>query len=144
MRVSQPAILLCLCSLIPVSLSAQQLTPSAGATPSLPEPNAQGPTLIQRSLAAVTGGVQVTDVTLTGTATVPGNSGPQTGRIVLVATASGRTQVTTDSGSGIWDYTTGARVGNSTGSDGVAHKIPAQNLPAIHPAWFFPAFVLAA
>jgi hypothetical protein len=144
-RGSLAVFLLLACTLTPRTAAAQQLPAGTlPATPSLPQPNAQGPALIQQSIAALTGGVQVRDVTLTGKSTIPGNSGPQTGSIVLVATANGRTQVTTDSGSGIWDYTSGTRVGNYSSPDGVIHRIPAQNLPAIHPAWFFPAFIMAA
>jgi hypothetical protein len=126
------------------SLPAQQLTPSAAGTPSLPQPNAQGPALIQRGLAALTGGVQVRDVALTGTAT-----GVQSGDIVLVATASGKAQITLTSSAGVNtqtdDYSAaGPHAGNYSGPDGVTHKIPSQSLLGIHPAWFFPAFILAA
>jgi hypothetical protein len=138
MRSSLTAVLLFACFVAPVAVSARQATAASTA--------AQATPLLVQSLAAQTGGVQITDVTLTGTATIPGLSGSQTGSIVLVATATGRTQVTTTSpsGDGIQDYTSGTRVGNYSGADGVNHKMPPQSLPSIHPAWFFPAFILAA
>jgi hypothetical protein len=147
MRVSHPAILLCLCSLIPVPLSAQQSTPSAVAAPSLPQPNAQGPALIMQSLAAATGGVQVTDVTLSGTSTVASPTGGQSGSITLTATAIGQEQLTFEAPDGTHtdtrDFSAGRRAGKFSAPNGVGGNTPPQSLPGIHPAWFFPAFVMA-
>jgi len=142
-RGSLAVFLLLACTLAPRTAAAQQLP--AGT---LPVPTPAAAALLQRGLAALTGGVQITDVTLTGTASVPNHPGASTGSIVLVATAGGRSQVTLTSSTGvdteINDYSAGPHSENYSGPDGVIHKTPPQSLPAIHPAWFFPAFIIAA
>lgn len=147
MRASWLTILSYLCLLVPASLSAQQLTPSAAATPGLPQPNAQGPALIQQSLAALTSGVKITDVTLTGTSTVAGVPGPLSGSVTLTATAGGGAQLVFVAPDGTHtdtrNFSAGSRAGNFSGPGSIAGNIPPQSLPGIHPAWFLPAFILA-
>jgi hypothetical protein len=144
MRTSRPALLLCLCWLIPVSVSAQQ---PASAGSSSGSQSSQGATLLQQARTALIGGVQISDVTLIGTTTVPIHPGAQSGSIVLVATANGRAQITLTSSAGVDtetdDYSGGPHIENYSGPDGVAHTTPSQGLPPIHPAWFFPTFILA-
>jgi hypothetical protein len=144
MRSSLTAVLLFLCLTISGSVSAQQ-SASAGSTSG--SQSSQEATLLQQALTALTGGVQIKDVTLTGTASVPNHPGAPTGNIVLVATANGRSQVTLTSSAGVDteadDYSAGPHASQSSGPGGVVFTTPPQSLPAIHPAWFFPAFIMA-
>ncbi len=84
---SGPLLLLCLiCS---VSASAQQSTSTSAAPTSDP----QAVALVHRSLAELTGGVAVTDVTLTGTAHRIAGSDDETGTATLEATSAGDSRV---------------------------------------------------
>jgi hypothetical protein len=114
----------------------------------LPQPNPQGATLIQQSLAALTGAFAVTDVTMTGAYTVTNASGAQSGTITMVATSSGQSQSTVTLPSGTYSETRSISGGSAsmteTGPDGVAHTISTQTALAPNPAWFCPALVLTA
>jgi hypothetical protein len=83
MRAPRPALVLLPCVLIPASLSAQQSTTPVPA-PAASDPQAVA--LIQKALAALTGGAPVTDVTLTGTARRIAGSDDETGTATLKAT----------------------------------------------------------
>jgi hypothetical protein len=132
------AVILCLVS---VPTLGQEPTP-----PPLPQPNAQGPTLVQQGLAALTGGVELRDVTLTGTSNVASPTGAQSGSITLTATAIGQEQLAFNAPDGthtdVRDFSGGGRAGRFSAPDGTSGNIPPQSLPGIHPAWFFPAFVM--
>lgn len=143
MRASWPTILFLICPLVPASLSAQQ---SASASSTSGPQSSQAASLLQQSLAALTGGVQVTDVTLTGTSTVASATGGQSGSITLTATAIGQEQLTFEAPDGTHsdtrDFSNGRRAGTFSGPD-ASGNTPPQSLPGIHPAWFFPAFIMA-
>src|ERR1039458_1626191 len=89
-RISQLAVLLLLCPLIPVSLAAQVLT-STGPSSVASDP--QAVSLLQKSLAAQTGGLPLTDVTLTGTARRIAGSDDETGTATLKATSAGDSRI---------------------------------------------------
>jgi hypothetical protein len=139
MRSSLTAVLLFACFVAPVAVSARQATAASTA--------AQATPLLVQSLAAQTGGVQITDVTLTGTSTAAGQSGPQSGNITLTATSSGGAQLVFAAPDGTHtdtrNFSAGSRAGQFSGPSGAGGNIPPQSLPGVHPAWFFPAFVLA-
>ena len=120
----------------------------------------QAASIIQQSIAAMTGGVPVTDVTMTGTATTtisvsgPSGTNPATGSnsesgtVTLVATATGQGKsiVTTAAGTRteIRDISTGSPTLTETGFDGVTHTVTTQSALSPHPAWFYAAFVLSS
>jgi hypothetical protein len=128
-----------------IPIRAQQSSPTAPTAP--PSANAQGATLLQQGLAAGTGGTQITDMTLTGASTVAGKAGPQSGSVTLLATAAGQEQLTFTGPDGTHidtrDFSPGHHAGNFSMPGGISGKTPPQNLTGIHPAWFFPAFILA-
>jgi hypothetical protein len=131
-----------------VSSAALGQQPTPPPPPPLPQPNPQAATYIQQGLSALDGGLQVTDVTMTGTYTVTNASGTQSGTITLVATASGQGQSTVTLPSGTYSETRTISGGSAsmteTGPDGVAHAISTQTALSPNPAWFCPALVLTA
>jgi hypothetical protein len=161
--------LLCLLSifcLVSVSVSSQQSTPTI--TTSGPQ-TPQAASILQQSIAAMTGGAPVTDVTMTGTMTITtnlvasGNVGsplaPQsvattagantdTGTVTLVATSAGRTQSTVTTSTGthteIRDISGGWPTLTVIGTDGVVHTVTTQSALAPHPASFYLPFVLTS
>ncbi len=155
MRSSQPALLLFLCSVIPALLVAQQSTPT-GTTSGSQTP--QAASIIQQSLAAMTGGAPVTDVTMTGTVTVTQNSASspsspnqlttESGTIMLVATAAGQSQISITLPSGNWvttqNYATNPRTSSVAGPTGTTQDTAPEDSMAPHPAWFCPTLVMAA
>ena len=161
MRTPRPALVLLLCSLIPASLSAQQSTTPAPA-PTASDPQAVA--LLQKSLIAMTGGIAVTDATLTGSARRIAGSDDETGTATLKATSLGDSRVDLSFPSGerveIRNHSalplpgsmpTGApgaasstpqAVGAFSGPDGALHPIAGHNLLA-DPAWFLSAMTIA-
>jgi hypothetical protein len=147
MRTPRPLLLLLACLVVPASLIAQESSSSPSSTTPGPQ-DSQAASLLRQSIAAMTGGAPITDVTMTGTATLTIGSDAESGTIVLVATASGQSRVTLDLPSGsrsdFRDYSTATHTGTFAGPDGVSHSVPTPLLAAPHPAWFFPAFVMAS
>ncbi len=157
---SGPLLLLCLiCS---VSASAQQSTSTSAAPTSDP----QAVALVHRSLAELTGGVAVTDVTLTGTAHRIAGSDDETGTATLEATSAGdsrvdllfpsgnRTEIRNPAGTPLSDsfppnvlvpavaMQSPQPVGAWSGPDGVTHGMAGHNVMT-DATWFFPALTLA-
>jgi hypothetical protein len=159
--------LLCLFSiscLVSTSVSARQSTSSA-APPVTSDPQAVA--LIQSALAAVTRGVPVSDVTLTGTADRVAGSDNESGTATLSATSVGdsrinlnfpsgqRTEIRNHAALPLADSVapgvpaaavegqtqTMQPAGSWSGPDGVPHGMPNHNL-ATDAAWFFPAATL--
>lgn len=101
--------------------------------------------LLQKSAAVASGGGQISDVTLTGTARRIAGSTDESGQIEFKALASGeaRLDLTFPSGKTSEVYAIGARgpVGEWTGEDGQAHTIAYHNL-LVDSAWFCPTLVL--
>jgi hypothetical protein len=118
------------------SATAQQATASAP----------QAGAVLQQSLAALTGGHPLTDVTLSGTARRIAGSDDESGTAVLKALASGasRVDLTLSSGqhSEILNTSVAPAAGSWSGPDSVPHAIAFHNLLA-SPTWFFPAFTIA-
>jgi hypothetical protein len=146
MRTLRPTALFVLALVIPASLSAQQSASTAAATPPATDPQAAA--LVQRALAALTGGSPVTDVTMTGTVTANNGSTTQSGTITLVATVAGQSRVTVALPSGTWistqDFAASPRTSTSIGSNGVAQDAAPEELMGPSPAWFYPALVIGA
>ncbi len=162
MRTSRPALVLLLCVLIPASLSAQQLT--APITPTTSDPQAVA--LLQKSLAAMTGGLPVTDVTLAGSARRIAGSDDESGTATLKADSAGDSLMDLNLPSGSWveirnhaavplpgalpfapnlpaSITQAAQpAGAWSGPDGTKHAMVSHNT-LTDAAWFFPALTLA-
>jgi len=154
MQTMRTVALLCVCALIPLSLGAQQPAP----TPAQSDPQAVA--LIQRSLAALTGGIQVSDATLTGTAQRIAGSDDETGTATLKATALGDSRVdlvlpsgnrseirnhaavplpgSLPGGAPVAATQAVQPVGAWSGPDGVIHGMVNHNVMT-EGSWFFPA-----
>jgi hypothetical protein len=137
--------LLCLVSifcLASVAASSQQSTPTSG--PQTP----QAASILQQSLAAMTGGAPINDVTMTGTVTANTGNATQAGTVTLVATAAGQSQITTvlPSGSGVTtqNYAANPRTSTSTGLNGTTQDTAPEDLMGPHPAWYCPALLVGA
>jgi hypothetical protein len=147
------ALLLCL-ALIGFSSLGQQTSTSPASGPQTP----QAASIIQKSIAAMTGGATATDVTATGTisvarsgnfgisVTTAGQSTRESGTITLVATASGQGQSTTATTAGtsvnVQDISQGTPLLNVTGAGGNSYTIQTASALTPHPSWFWPAMVL--
>jgi hypothetical protein len=109
-------------------------------------PTTQASQVLQQSLAALTGGQTITDVTLTGNVRRIAGSDDESGSARFKALASGasRTDFSLPSGpaSELSNLTIAPPTGAWSGPDGVAHAIVFHNLLS-EPAWFFPAFAIA-
>lgn len=152
--------LLVLLAIVPfaIPLAAQQ---TASTSPATSDPQAVA--LLQKSLAAITGGAVITDVTLTGSAHRIAGSDDEIGTATLIAMAPSyskmtlnlsdgpRVEIRNPAGtplSGVTPPNAPASaqgpqlVGATSGPDGVLHPIKPNNL-LTEPTWFFPAFTLA-
>lgn len=140
-----PRLLVCVfvCSLVSAALFAQQptsTTSSPGASAS------QAVALLQNSLAALTGGTPVTDVTMKGTLIVTFGSSTDSGTVTLIATSAGQGEITTAYPSGtrteIRDISTGQPTLEVIGPDAAAHAVNTQSALSPNPSWFFPELLL--
>jgi len=108
----------------------------------------QATSLMQRSITRQTGGGSVMDVRMIGTARVMHGSSAEAGDIVLEATAAAWAQVTLTLPSGsridVRDYAGPIRTGTYKGPDGLSYSLPSGLLTGPHPAWFYPAFIMAS
>jgi hypothetical protein len=156
MPVPRTTLLLLAASILAIPLAAQQTTSTSPAATSDPQAIA----LLQKSLAAMTGGATITDVTLTGSARRIAGSDDETGTATLEATSAGDSRVELDFASGnrieIRNHSalplpgslppgvsataaqTAQPVGQWIGPDGVSHGMAAHNIMT-DAAWFFPA-----
>jgi hypothetical protein len=139
MRSERLAVLLILILNVPVW--AQQTQTATTPTP------AQGPALLQRSLAALTGGAPINDVTLRGSVTVSNGTTTESGTILLAATSGGQSKTALTMPSGLYtdirNYSSSGHTGAITAPDGPATLSP-DDLQSPHPAWFFPAFLMSS
>jgi len=105
-------------------------------------------TILEQSLAALTGGAPITDVTMTGTLTANRGSSTELGTITLVATAAGRSQITFALPSGTWattqNYATNPRTSTQAGPSGTIQDTAPEDLMGPDPAWFCPAHLFSA
>jgi len=159
MCVPRPSVIVFACLLSAAPLCAQ----STSSTTATSDPQAVA--LLQKSLAALTSGTQITDVTLTGSAHRFAGSDDESGSATLQATAldDSRVQLSFASGNRIEIRNHSAvplanalppgvtvpaianqpqPVGAYSGPDGVLHGIAGQNT-LTEPAWFFPALFVA-
>jgi hypothetical protein len=157
MRTPRPALVLFLCALIAASLSAQQ-SPSTSTSSGPQTP--QTASIIQQSIAAMTGAAAVTDVTITGTITVTksgdfavstsaaGHAVSEAGTITLIATASGQGQSTTATALGtsviVQDISQSTPTLTVGGQGGSPQTIQTASALTPHPGWFYPALVLSS
>jgi hypothetical protein len=109
-------------------------------------PTTQPSVLLQKALAALSGSVSVSDVTLTGTAERIAGSDDETGTVVVKALDSTGCRVDFNFPSGTRSEVYSTASGNPTGSwvgpDATSHPISLHNLWT-DPNWMFPAFALA-
>jgi hypothetical protein len=106
----------------------------------------QGTALLQQSMAALSGGHLLADVTLSGTAQRIAGSDDESGTAVLKALATGSSRVDLSLPGGNRSEVLSSSpetVGVWSGPDGVSHAIANHNLLTA-PAWFFPAFPIAS
>jgi len=89
MRIMRAVALLYVCALIPITLEAQQSALTPGPVASDP----QAVSLLQKSLAVQVGTLQVTDVTLSGTAQRIAGSDDENGTATLKATVLGDSRI---------------------------------------------------
>ncbi|HYL85216.1 MAG TPA: hypothetical protein VE263_13350 [Candidatus Angelobacter sp.] len=124
-------------------LFAIPVFPQQTAT-SNPQSSPQAIALLQQSLAALTGGQSITDVTLSGTARRIAGSDDESGSAILKASASlgNRIDLSLPSGprSEVRNVSTSEQIGSWSGTDGVAHPISQHNL--VTDAGWFSAFAL--
>lgn len=103
--------------------------------------DSQGITLLQKSVAAMSRGASVSDVTLSGTATRIAGSDQESGQVVLEAKGAQESKIALAlsgySFSEVRNYANGAATGGYVGPDGVFHAM-AQHNCFIDSAWFFP------
>lgn len=142
--------LLFACTFLAVSVSARQST--TNQTTSDP----QAVALLQKSLAVLTGGAPVTDVTLTGAVTnsiitagqTAGASAASggTGTVTFIATVSGQSRLTITTTSGtqteVRDISSGTPTLTEIDTEGATYSVTTRSALSPHPAWFYPAFVL--
>lgn len=130
------ALLSSLCVLVPAELAAQSAAVSR-------DPEAVA--LLSRSLRAVTNGVPVRDVTLTGTARRIAGSDDEAGRVVAEALATGEMRVNYDYASGprseFRRVSAGGASESWSGPQGTKHDVAAHNVAPLSP-WFSPAALL--
>lgn len=159
MRFLRSSVLVCFALILASSVPAQ----STATAPATSDPQAVA--LVQNSLAALTNGAAVTDVTLTGSARRIAGSDDETGTATLEATSLGdsRMELAFASGNRIEIRNHSATplanalplgitlpaaatqphpVGAWSGPDGVLHGMVARDT-LTEPAWFFPAIAVA-
>ncbi len=134
-----PKLLACfvLWSLLSLPVLAQQS--SATTNPTTNDPQAIA--LLQKSLAALTGGTPVSDVTLTGTAERISGSDDETGTATLEAKGTQESKIALSLSSSTYtevrNASDGAPEGSYAGSDATVQAL-AQHNCFTDPAWFFP------
>jgi|HubBroStandDraft_6_1064221.scaffolds.fasta_scaffold05637_2 hypothetical protein len=120
-------------------VAAQQSSPLAQAS----GPSATD--LLSKSLAALTGGHPLTDVTLSGTARRIAGSDDESGTNVAKALATGEARMDLSFPSGsrseVVAVSNKCPAGSWSGPDGVAHSISNHNLMT-DSSWFFPTFTI--
>jgi len=119
--------------------SRQQAPPSTSSSP-------QALALLQNSLAALTGGQPINDVTLVGTARRIAGSDDESGSATLKALTTGETRIDLVFASGTYTevraFPNSGPTGSWVGPDGVIHAISQHNL-LTDSGWFFPALTVA-
>ena len=136
MRVSRLVLSVSISFLLSVSLAAQE---AATSSP-------QALALLQKSLATLTGGQSITDITLSGTARRIAGSDDESGTAVLKALATGESRIDLVFPSGVRTevraFPASGPSGSWVGPDGITHVISQHNLWT-DSSWFFPVFTLS-
>lgn len=147
MRMPRPLVLLLACLISPAALLAQESSSPAPTTTPGPQ-TPQAASILQQSLRAMTGGSAVTDVTMIGTEIVTIGSTSESGTIKMIATSSGQGELAvslpSDTRTEIRTVSTSGSTLTEIGGDGVPHAVHTQSTLSPHPAWFYPALVLAS
>jgi hypothetical protein len=107
-----------------------------------PQSDPQAVTLASKSIAALTGGNAISDVTITGNVTWSGGPTPETGTAALLASGTGESRMSLALPSGtrteIRDASTGVAQGKWIAQSGASGLFASQNC-ATDAVWFFPA-----
>jgi hypothetical protein len=124
-----------------LSLAAQQSAPAQQSNIVQ-----QGPLLLQRALAAMTGGAALRDVVITGTARRIAGSDDETGTATLKALPTGESRIDLSFPSGtrteVRANSDANPAGHWSGPDGTPHAMSQHNMFAGN-SWFFSPFTLA-
>ncbi len=103
--------------------------------------NPQALSFASQSIAALTGGNTISDVTLTGSVTWSGGTTPQTGTATLLASGTGESRTNFIFSAGTWteirDVSTGVALGQWIAQSGTSGMFASQNC-ATDAVWFFP------
>ncbi len=114
---------------------------SVGFAQTQPQSDPQAVSFASQSIAALTGGTRITDVTLTGSVTWSGGTTPETGTITLLASGTGESRMSIVFPNGTWteirDASTGAALGQWIAPNGKSGLFASQNC-ATDAVWFFP------
>ncbi len=106
-----------------------------------PQSNPQAVSLASQSISALTGGMTIHDVTLTGSVTWSGGAAPETGTATLLASGTGESRMSLVLPSGtrteIRDASTGMAQGQWIAQSGASGLFAYQNC-ATDAVWFFP------
>ena len=128
------------CTLLSVGLASLASASSANNQP--PSSNPQALAYATQSVAAMTGGTVISDVTLTGNVTWTAGSNSETGTSTLMAlgTSESRMDLVLPSGTRteIRDASTGTPLGKWTSQSGASGKFAFHNCQT-DAVWFFPA-----
>jgi len=107
----------------------------------VPASNSQAISLVGQAVAALRGGIAISDLTLSGNATWIAGSDQESGTVTLLAkgTAESRMDLSLSGGtrSEIRNSNASPNEGNWIGSDGVVHAIALHNC-FTDPSWFYP------
>ncbi len=111
----------------------------------VPQRDPQAVLLLQKSLSALSGSVQIQDVTLSGAVQSTAGSDRESGTAILEGTLSGQGRIDLDLPSGprseVRDLSPGNFAGSWSDPVGTWHPIAGHNLWT-DPTWFFPAFLI--
>jgi hypothetical protein len=129
--------------LFSASLAFSSTLAGQTATPTPPTSDPQAIALATKALSALTGTVQASDVTLTGTATRTAGSDVETGAVTLKALGTGNSRMDLSTSAGarseIRTNANGLPQASWIGFDGASHAMAGHNC-LTDAVWFFPAF----
>jgi len=131
-----------------VTLVAIALLVCSASAQNQPPSDPQAVTFAAQSIAALTGGAAISDVTLTGNATWFAGSTSDSGPVTLMATAAGQSRIDIQLSGGVRSEIRDASGGVAAGGQwidlaGIAHDFAFQNC-LTDATWFFPALTSLA
>jgi hypothetical protein len=146
--------ILLLAATVPAITRAQTASDTLNGETTASSPGyADGTPILNQSLAAESAGTPMIDVTLVGaaimtTSSANGSANTQTGSISMIATAAGQSSTILELPQGSYielrNYVSVPHTGSYVGPDGVSHSLLSDDLAAVHPAWFFPEFIVGS